>query len=169
MPHGVPTEAVARLTEPEKEIKPRKTCGQEGCIVKQAKGQEPMARAHVEPRRSTEKARGRLTVGGRGAIPLSAITSPHYRASRPRPGPPPWVLGRSYPNPAGPDPSESASLHQNNKTAIVLSAIRGNVKPRGCVCSRAYHSEKHKGRNHRVSDSSLHSARLIVVWIVSQN
>ena len=37
MPHGVLTEAVARPSEPEKEIKPRETCGQEGCIVKQAK------------------------------------------------------------------------------------------------------------------------------------
>ena len=52
-------------SEPERGIKPRETCGQEGCIVKQAMGQERIARAHVDPRRSTETAPGRLTVGGR--------------------------------------------------------------------------------------------------------
>jgi len=63
-------------------------------------------------------ARGRLTVGGRGVTPHSEIASALNRASRLSPCPPPGVPGKSYPDPAGPDPYYSASLHQNNKTQL---------------------------------------------------
>jgi len=63
-------------------------------------------------------ARGRLTVGRRGATPPSAVASPLKRARRPDAGPPPGVPGPilSYPRWAGSLLIRFVTLKQQNNT-----------------------------------------------------
>jgi len=103
MPHDAPTEAHACLSGRKERSNRGKPAGKRVVSSHRPRGLEPIARAHVEPRRSTETARGRLTVGRRGATPPSAVASPLKRARRPYAGLQRGSPVQSYPNPAGPD------------------------------------------------------------------
>ena len=126
MPHVVPTEAVACPSEPEKEIKPRETSGQKGCIVKLAK--RPGAN-RPSARRAKALDGGGLTIGGRGATPPSAIASPLNRAAGPARGPHWGSSANPILTQPGRIPTNQLRYTKTTKHDSAVACVPQNIQP----------------------------------------